>query len=481
MSDNELVREVFKRKRGRSQMEEDAVEEEREDLFRLTSVEGGKTYSFGRDGVNIGRDPGSCGIVITDNNVSRVHCALSVLQSEVCIHDKSFNGTFVNGRKIGRGRFALLSDGDVISVVNPNVNKEIGAFSFTFTGQINKRGTAPLDRQALMGPLDFYELGPIIGQGSFSVVRMGAHRVGGGRVAVKVIEKRKIAYDLVREAVKVEMQITQHLEHRHVVKTLNIIDSADFVAIVMEYISGGDLFDYIVGRGKGPFSEEEAKYLFSQIVDAFLYLKRKGIVHGDVKPENILVSFDDPSTSASEIPMAATEGHQETAKTISPRSVTLKLSDFGSARYEGDVILLDADNSIVMGTPTYGAPELFCSGDTPSASQPSITLDSSTDVWSLGILLYVLCTGALPKRSGCEVLLTSQLFTFSEDCKDLLSCMLRVDPTQRVTMEGIARHSWLEPYELGGTFKDEDSLAATMSLASPLAVRSNRPSFGPPK
>uniref|UniRef100_A0A673VD53 non-specific serine/threonine protein kinase n=1 Tax=Suricata suricatta TaxID=37032 RepID=A0A673VD53_SURSU len=201
--------------------------------------------------------------------------------------------------------------------------------------------------------LKYYELYETIGTGGFAKVKLACHILTGEMVAIKIMDKNALGSDLPR--VKTEIEALKNLRHQHICQLYHVLETANKIFLVLEYCPGGELFDYIISQDR--LSEEETRVVFRQIVSAVAYVHSQGYAHRDLKPENLL--FD--------------EYHK------------LKLIDFGlCAQPKGNK---DYHLQTCCGSLAYAAPELI---------QGKSYLGSEVDVWSMGILLYVLMCGFLP-------------------------------------------------------------------------------------
>ncbi|GET88866.1 protein kinase, putative [Leishmania tarentolae] len=463
------------------------------ELFELTPLGGSastnvRAMRFGVEGLRIGRDPSFCDLVVSLNAVSRLHCVLSVLGDDVFVHDNSFNGTFINGRRVGRGRCSVLHPRDTLSFLNPTL-EEASQCGFELT---MLSGHSSSSVTAVEG-LQRYELGPVLGQGSLAAVRLGIDRETGTPVAIKLIERGRLFYEEAAASLHTEIEMMRSMDHPHVVRVVDAFEGSGCVALVMEYVRGGDLFDYIVGRGRNPFTEAEARYLFGQLLEAILYVHRRSIIHCDLKPENVLVDVvrsspnDQVGTSCGsemetaqgldslvlktdgDAALSVVDDHQAEAKAVSPYDVRLKVADFGSARYEGGGAGGTNVETTAAGTPVYAAPELVCI-PADGASPQAIT--SAVDVWSLGVLLYILCSGTVPKpsRSNAVVAFNRSMTHLSALCKDLIARMMTGDATQRPSLFDVCHHPWLDGVTIcgapdNGTLGSEDVLSMTARLS----------------
>lgn len=257
-----------------------------------------------------------------------------------------------------------------------------------------------------------YEVGRIIGDGNFAVVREGVDRRTKNRFALKLIDKKRCqGKEVVLES---EVQVLSRLRHPNVVKLYDVIDANSILCLVLELVEGGDLFDAIAAAGK--FSELEAKRMTSDLASALTYLHSLNIVHRDVKPENLfVVNLPDGMRS-------------------------LKLGDFGLAEETHEPLYT------VCGTPTYVAPEILL----------ETGYGLKVDVWAMGVILFILLCGYPPFVSPTndqeelfEIILSGQ-FEFaspywddaSRPAKDLIALMLQTDPELRYSAAEVLQHPW---------------------------------------
>jgi len=267
---------------------------------------------------------------------------------------------------------------------------------------------------------DLYKMGVELGRGRFSVVKSAVHRVEGESYAVKEVMNETLHDEENLEALETEINILRQLRHPHIVALKEVVATSTYTYIVMELLSGGELFNRIVE--KGSFPEKEAKPLFAQIILSMDYLHGLNIVHRDVKPENILY---------------ITEG-----------GVDIKLIDFG---YAG-VWAADKQLTGLCGTPDYVAPEVLTWYED---EENGTEYGKGSDLWSLGVLLYVILSGCSPFCGDDEEellkLVSQAKYVFyenewqgiSDEAKDLIRKLLVVDPLQRLTMAEVIAHPWL--------------------------------------
>lgn len=253
-----------------------------------------------------------------------------------------------------------------------------------------------------------YDLEKTVGQGHFAIVKSARHIFSGERVAIKIIDKLKLD-SLSREHLFQEVKCMKLVQHPNVVRLYEVIDTNSKLYLIQEFGNGGDMYDYIMKHSDG-LDEEQAKSYFRQIVNAIKYCHDLKVVHRDLKPENVVF-------------------FQETGQ--------VKLTDFGFSNvYEPDVKLLTSCGSLA-----YSAPEILL-GDSYYA--PPV------DIWSLGVILYMLVTGRAPFQEAndsetlmmildCKFYLPEYL---SPECSDLISRMIVRDPNKRISLDEIKYHAW---------------------------------------
>ncbi|XP_033210987.1 serine/threonine-protein kinase SIK3-like isoform X3 [Belonocnema kinseyi] len=253
----------------------------------------------------------------------------------------------------------------------------------------------------------YYELEKTIGKGNFAVVKMATHVVTKSKVAIKIIDKTKLNEENLAKIFR-EVHIMKKLRHPHIIRLYQVMETEKMIYLVTEYAPGGEIFDHLVRNGR--MVEPEARRVFRQIVYAVRYLHQKRVVHRDLKAENLLLDVDN----------------------------NIKIADFGfSNEYTPGVPL-----STWCGSPPYAAPEIFEGKhyDGPRA-----------DVWSLGVVLYVLVCGALPFDGPTMQLLRSVVisgkfripFFMSAECEKLIRHMLVVEPERRLSISQILVHPWM--------------------------------------
>ncbi|XP_015263891.1 PREDICTED: SNF-related serine/threonine-protein kinase-like [Gekko japonicus] len=255
-----------------------------------------------------------------------------------------------------------------------------------------------------------YDLERTLGKGHFAVVKLARHVFTGERVAVKVIDKSKLDGGAAAQLLQ-EVRCMKLVQHPNVVRLYEVIDTHSKLYLILELGDGGDMFDHIM-QHEGGLEEERAKHYFAQIVHAISYCHRLHVVHRDLKPENV-VFFQEQGV--------------------------VKLTDFGFSNcFQPGTMLTTSCGSLA-----YSAPEILL-GDEYDA--PAV------DIWSLGVILYMLVCGQPPFQEAndsetltmildCRYTIPSHV---SSQCADLISQMLQRNPQQRASLEQIENHPWLQ-------------------------------------
>jgi len=252
----------------------------------------------------------------------------------------------------------------------------------------------------------------MLGKGNFSTVMLGIHKATGVKVAVKVVEKSGVQNK--PEMLKNEVEILSKVDHPNIISLYDIFDTKDRLYLVMELVTGGELFERIVEREQ--YKESEACIVMKQLFEAIAYLHSLGIVHRDLKPENLLLENENEDTP-------------------------IKLTDFGLSKIYSSEMMQTA-----CGTPGYVAPEILeCGG-----------YDPAVDMWSAGVIMYILLCGYPPFYNENPALLFEAIMSgeyhfhspywdgISKEAKDLISKLLVVDPKDRLTAEQAGKHDWFK-------------------------------------
>eukprot|EP01135_Chromosphaera_perkinsii_P009356 Nk52_evm32s1737 gene=Nk52_evmTU32s1737 len=259
---------------------------------------------------------------------------------------------------------------------------------------------------------DLFSIGDTIGSGGFAKVRKGVHKVTGEPVAIKIVNKAVLKGPTAKNRLVNEIEAMKTLNHENICELYGVIETENSVYLLLEYAPGGELFDYIVSRGK--LKEVEARKYFVQILNALNYCHQNGIVHRDLKPENLLLDDD----------------------------MNIKMIDFGLAGSRCDPFqdfLQTACGSI-----SYAAPELL---------ESKAYLGSKADMWSLGVLLYALVCGSLPLDQGLGSSARAKALRegkiqfpahLSPQVLEVLQGLLKYEAQERLTFDEIWELEWLD-------------------------------------
>nr|XP_049466537.1 MAP/microtubule affinity-regulating kinase 3 isoform X11 [Anopheles coluzzii] len=285
-----------------------------------------------------------------------------------------------------------------------------------------------------------YKLLKTIGKGNFAKVKLAKHVPTNKEVAIKIIDKTQLNPSSLQKLYR-EVRIMKMLDHPNIVKLFQVIETEKTLYLVMEYASGGEVFDYLVAHGK--MKEKEARAKFRQIVSAVQYCHQKRIIHRDLKAENLLLDSE----------------------------MNIKIADFGFSNEFTPGSKLDT----FCGSPPYAAPELF---------QGRKYDGPEVDVWSLGVILYTLVSGSLPFDGATLKELRERVlrgkyripFYMSTDCEVLLKKFLVLNPSKRANLETIMKDKWmnmgyeddeLKPYvEPLPDLKDQKRIGKTEALVA---------------
>jgi len=256
-------------------------------------------------------------------------------------------------------------------------------------------------------------LGETIGKGAYSKVVQAKNTETGEVVAIKLMDRKFLDHEHLTEYVKKEIKVLSQLRHPNIVQLYDVLVTQTDVCLVMELINGNELFEEIAK--KGALDEDTARRYILQIISAIDYCHSIGVCHRDIKLENVVVDSE---------------------------TQTLKLLDFGFSRH------LTSFLKTAVGTPTYIAPEAL-------SLLPGQTYDGkAVDVWSLGVMFYLMVVGNYPfgppntdyptlyKRIKAAEFVQMPA-GLSASCKALISSILVADPKQRITLDAIKRHDWV--------------------------------------
>lgn len=251
-----------------------------------------------------------------------------------------------------------------------------------------------------------YRLEKTLGKGQTGLVKMGTHCVIGKKVAIKIINKDKLT-ESVLQKVEREIAIMKLIEHPNVLGLYDVYENRKYLYLVLEHVPGGELFDYLVKKGR--LTPKEARRFFRQIISALDFCHSHSICHRDLKPENLLLDEKN----------------------------NIKIADFGMASLQPSGSMLETS----CGSPHYACPEVI-RGEKYDGRR--------ADVWSCGVILYALLVGALPFDDDNlrQLLEKVKRGTFHiphfvpPDCQNLLRGMIEVDPEKRLALKEVNRHPW---------------------------------------
>ncbi|KAG7497437.1 calcium/calmodulin-dependent protein kinase type 1D [Solea senegalensis] len=257
-----------------------------------------------------------------------------------------------------------------------------------------------------------FDLKELLGTGAFSEVVLAQEKLTGRMFAVKCIPKKALKGK--ESSIENEIAVLRKIKHENIVALEDIYESPDHLYLIMQLVSGGELFDRIVE--KGFYTEKDASTLIRQVLDAVNYLHRMGIVHRDLKPENLL--YFNPLDESK-----------------------IMISDFGLSKMEGSGDVM----STACGTPGYVAPEVL-------AQKP---YSKAVDCWSIGVIAYILLCGYPPFYDENDSKLFEQILKadyefdapywddISDSAKDFISSLMEKDPAKRFTCDQALRHPWI--------------------------------------
>jgi calcium/calmodulin-dependent protein kinase I len=260
---------------------------------------------------------------------------------------------------------------------------------------------------------ELYKLGKQLGEGAFSVVKEGSHRQSSDSYAIKIVTKSKLSKED-EIALKDEIQVLTELKHKHIIRLYDVFDESQFYYLVTEKMMGGELFDRIVQ--KSYYNEKEARDVCKILFDAMKYCHKHQVAHRDLKPENLLLTSESDDSD-------------------------IKIADFGFAKK------VKSPNSLTTqcGTPGYVAPEIL-------EGKP---YDTQADMWSLGVIVYILLGGYPPFieqnqrelfrkiRKGQYEFHEEYWGQVSDEAKNLISKLLTVDPSKRYNATETLSNSWI--------------------------------------
>uniref|UniRef100_A0A8R1HSY4 non-specific serine/threonine protein kinase n=1 Tax=Caenorhabditis japonica TaxID=281687 RepID=A0A8R1HSY4_CAEJA len=281
-----------------------------------------------------------------------------------------------------------------------------------------------------------------IGKGAFGAVKKGTHIQTGYNVAIKILNRSRMKGLGTVTKTRNEIDNLQKLTHPHITRLFRVISTPSDIFLVMELVSGGELFSYITK--KGFLGVKESRRYFQQIISGVSYCHKHMIVHRDLKPENLLLD----------------------------QYKNIKIADFGLSNYMTDGDLL----STCCGSPNYAAPELISN---------KLYVGPEVDLWSCGVILYAMLNGSLPFddqhvptlfqkiKSGCFNIPPMM----DKEAADLVKIMLKVNPVERADVKQIIKHGWFKidlPFYLFPESENESSIVdidAVQSVAEKYTVK----------
>ncbi|GLH12279.1 Calcium/calmodulin-dependent protein kinase type II alpha chain [Gryllus bimaculatus] len=263
---------------------------------------------------------------------------------------------------------------------------------------------------------EFYDVYEEIGKGQFAVVRRCVEKSTGNQFAAKFMRKRRVCRGVSSEDIEREVKLLLQLKHKNIVSLHQVFESRQEVVLVLELIEGGELFHYVSKRDR--LDENEAAHFIRQILEALEHMHNNNVAHLDLKPENILL--------------------------LNHESLHIKLIDFGLSQQ----LAPDTRLRAMFGTPEFVAPEIV-------NYEP---LSLGTDMWALGVITYILVSGASPflgdDKQETFSNVVAGIYSFddeyfsnvSELAKNFISQLLVKEPSERATVSDCLQHIWLQTY-----------------------------------
>ncbi|KAF5829297.1 kinase-like domain-containing protein [Dunaliella salina] len=265
--------------------------------------------------------------------------------------------------------------------------------------------------------LEVYEVGETVGVGGFAVVKKGRDKRTGDPVAIKVVDKSR--YSAGDNSLEREIQVLLQVDHPNCIKLENVYITPRKVYLVTELVTGGELLDRVTEKGN--YSEEDSRRLIKQILNGVAYLHSHGIVHRDLKLENMILQNE---------------------RDDSP----VKIADFGLSKFFSPETVL----STMCGSPQYVAPEVLGVGDGIKEYSPAV------DMWSIGVILFILLSGYSPFDDDNDAVLFEKIKKGNYDAddpiwehisigaKDAVARLLTVDTRKRLSAAQALAHPWID-------------------------------------
>jgi serine/threonine protein kinase len=313
-------------------------------------------------------------------------------------HNRNVEQNFIFNSNTNTSLLSTMKDSKYYSQESENLSKYIKDYFNTHSSY------PPTD-------ISFYKFGRVIGRGAFGKVNIGLNILTGRIVAIKSFNKKNLSNEKAKKKILYETDLMRGLYHPAVTKILETFETDQYFLIIMEYISGGNLQNFVKKRRK--LSEKTSRILFRQLIQGIKYIHSKGISHRDIKLENILLDLNN----------------------------IVKICDFGVGKLtQKGQKLLDK-----CGTPVYMAPEII-KGDGYEGFP--------VDIWSAGVALYIMLSGNIPFNKDQTHDLQSAIINLpyksiddiSESANDLLKNILEKDPVKRYTPDQILEHPWMNEH-----------------------------------
>ena len=334
---------------------------------------------------------------LTNNNNENSKLNISKIAKKSS-HNRNVEQNFIFNSNTNTSLLSTMKDSNYYSQESENLSKYIKDYF------INHSCYPPTD-------ISFYKFGRVIGRGAFGKVNIGLNILTGRIVAIKSFNKNNLSNEKAKKKILYETNIMRGLYHPAVTKILETFETEKYMLIIMEYISGGNLQNFVKKRRK--LCEKTAKILFRQLIQGIKYIHSRGVVHRDIKLENILLDLNN----------------------------IVKICDFGVGKItQKGQKLYDQ-----CGTPVYMAPEII-KGDGYEGFP--------VDIWSAGVALYIMLSGNIPfnrdkthdLQSAIINLPYKKIDDVSEDANDLLKNILEKDPAIRFTPDQILEHKWMNEH-----------------------------------
>ncbi|KAJ3156762.1 hypothetical protein HDU86_003528 [Geranomyces michiganensis] len=337
-------------------------------------------------------------------------------------------------RRASRGSAASSTGSSSSEQILSDVLEQLSPVSSTTPMSARLRSATPLHSSPSdewEGVLDDYQIVKTIGEGSFGKVKLAVHLATGEQVAIKIMPKPAASPTAPRRAkatddddnndpsanaptstdrILREILVLSHLSHPNISRLLQVVSTPENIFLVLEYESGGELFDHIATHPSGRVPEPQARKMFRELCSAVQYCHASGVVHRDLKPENLLLDADG----------------------------AIKIIDYGFTnlvKHDGKML------ETFCGSAAYAAPEMIAG---KKYTGPE------ADVWSMGVILYVIVAGVMPFDDRHMGRMFAAIMggkykipeTVSPECADLIKQILKTNPHTRATLQDIAAHPW---------------------------------------